>query len=281
MKGIIALDIDGTITNHHTHLQLEVRTFLKALSEDWFVVFISGRTFTWGYEVLQHLDFPYYLAVHNGAVVFHMPSKEIVLKTLVPVNSLPDIDLLFDDLLDDYILYPESEGQPICFYRPKRFSKGILNYFKGRSETFQEKWIPVEDFKNLPFEDFFALKYFGSFEHSLKVASRLESKNLHAPIIKDPYDVDVYIIQATHCDVTKGSALEHLKSLLLPHGITIAAGDDNNDASMLAFADVKVVMATAPEYLLKIAHVIAPPASEMGIISGLKDAINRVMQNGR
>ncbi len=280
MKGIIALDIDGTITNHHTHLQPEVKTFLKTLSENWFVVFISGRTFTWGYEVLQNLDFPYYLAVHNGAVVFHMPSKEIVLKKLVSINSLPAIDLLFDDLADNYILYPESEGQPICFYRPTMFSKGVLNYLQGRAETFQEKWIPVENFKNLPFDDFFALKYFGSFEHSLKVASRLESQNLHAPIIKDPYDLEIYIIQATHCDVTKGSTLEQLKCLLLPNGITIAAGDDNNDASMLAFADVKVVMATAPESLLKIAHVIAPPASEMGIISGLKAAIKRVTQNG-
>ncbi len=276
MKGIIALDIDGTITVHHTDLPQEVKLFLKGLSENWFIVFITGRTFTWGFDVLQNLDFSYCLAVHNGAIVFQMPSKKIVLKKLVSVDDLPAIDSLFDDLPDDYILYPETEGTPLCYYRPKNFSLGLLSYLKGRSQAFQEMWIPVDDFKNLPFEDFFALKYFGSFEYSQKIADRLEIKKLHAPIIKDPYYKDVYIVQATHRDVSKGSTLEQLKQLLLPNGVTIAAGDDNNDASMLAFADVKVVMATAPDALLQIAHVIAPPASEMGIISGLQSAINRV-----
>ncbi len=274
MRGVIALDIDGTITSHHTQLKNEVKSFLKLISEEWSIVFITGRSFTWGWEILQDLDFSYYLGVHNGAILYRMPSKQIVIKKLLPVSSLSSIDLLFKGMMNDYILYPETEGPTTCFFRPTRFSFQMLEYLKCRSETFQEKWIPFKDLEELPFDDFFALKYFGSLESVEVLAMRLENQQLHAPIIKDPYDLNVYIIQATHYDVSKGSTFMYLKELLHPDGTTIAAGDDNNDASMLALADIKVVMATAPESLLKMAHVIAPPATEMGIISGLTNAIN-------
>lgn len=279
MRGIIALDIDGTITNHHTQLQPEVKSFLKFLAEEWLLVFITGRAFTWAYEILREIDFPYYLAVHNGAIVFQMPAKTIVTKKLIDVSRLPSIDLLFADQLNDYILYPENEGSTVCYFRPDRFTSEVLTYLKRRSENFFEKWIPLPDFEHLPFDDFFALKYFGSLVESEKIAGLLEKQHLHAPIIKDPFDLNVHIIQATHREVSKGSTLLQLKTLLLPDGISIAAGDDNNDATMLDAADIKVVMATAPNSLLQIAHVIAPPAKEMGIISGLKKAINLVVPN--
>jgi hydroxymethylpyrimidine pyrophosphatase-like HAD family hydrolase len=59
-------------------------------------------------------------------------------------------------------------------------------------------------------------------------------------------------------------------------GKVIAAGDDYNDESMLKVADVKVVMATAPQDLLLKADVVAPAASEEGIIAGLEAAIAHV-----
>jgi hydroxymethylpyrimidine pyrophosphatase-like HAD family hydrolase len=54
----------------------------------------------------------------------------------------------------------------------------------------------------------------------------------------------------------------------------IAAGDDNNDVSMFLAADICIAMASAPEHLRNAADIIAPKASEMGIIQGLQQAIN-------
>lgn len=274
MKGIIALDIDGTITANHHHLEKEVATFLKSLVEQqWFLVFITGRTFAWGYEVLDELDFPYYFAVHNGATIFEMPTRKIISRQLISKSILPQVDAIFLNQRDDYTLYTDEGERPICYYRPDRYSSEMLTYLEKRYQKLNEAWIPVETFNGLPFSEFSALKYFGSKKEAEWVSKELENLDLHAPIIKDPFDPNVYIIQATHENVTKGSALLHLKSHLAITGPVIAAGDDNNDATMLAKADIRVVMATAPETLLKEAHVIAPPAKENGIIQGLTEAL--------
>ena len=45
MKGIIALDIDGTITVEHHSIEPEVVRYLSGLAaEGWKMIFITGRT---------------------------------------------------------------------------------------------------------------------------------------------------------------------------------------------------------------------------------------------
>ena len=66
---------------------------------------------------------------------------------------------------------------------------------------------------------------------------------------------------------------KELIALTKERGKVIAAGDDYNDEPMLEAADIKVVMATAPADLLSKADIIAPAASEDGIICGLEAAI--------
>ena len=101
--------------------------------------------------------------------------------------------------------------------------------------------------------------------------------HLHAPLNRDPFNPDYYVIQATHPKATKGEVLKDFIQINQIRGPLIAAeGDDNNDLSMLKIADIKVVMANAPEELLKLADVIAPPANHDGIVQGLRQAIERI-----
>ena len=57
----------------------------------------------------------------------------------------------------------------------------------------------------------------------------------------------------------------------------IAAGDDENDISLLEAADVKIAMSHAPEKLQEIAQFIAPPTRDLGIIT----ALQMVLKNDR
>lgn len=275
MKGMIALDIDGTITFDHHPLDPEVISFFNVLSKDgWIFVFITGRTFLWGHEVLRKLNFPYYVAVHNGAAIFEMPLKRLVAKKYLGVSDLGRVESIFKGRKTDYIIYTETENGPRCYYRPSRMPLDLQNYLNERAKVFKEEWISLDSYEDLPIAEFPALKYFGLKQEAELMALEFERLDMHAPSIRDPFNTDYYIIQATHSAVSKGHALRQLKSRLkVPEGKVIAAGDDNNDATMLATADIRVVMATAPEYLLKEAHVIAPPAHLKGIISGIKSAI--------
>lgn len=276
MKGIIALDIDGTITAHHQGLNSEVLKFLQQIvAEGWILYFITGRTFLWGFEVLQNLNCPYYFAIHNGVTIYEMPSGKILFRKLLNASCLADVDSFFADYTSDYIIYTETLNGSLCYFRPDRLQESDLNYLAKRSKCMNEKWVPVDSYSDLPVKQFSALKFFGPKNEAEMVSREFQKLNMHAPVIRDPFDPNFYIIQATHQDVSKGQALVQLKGILnIPHALTIAAGDDNNDSSMLAKADISIAMATAPEALLKEAHVIAPPAEEKGIIKGLEKAFD-------
>jgi len=276
MKGLIALDIDGTITADHNDLAPDVATFLEKLSLDgWLLMFITGRPFLWGYEVLQHLHFPYYFAVQNGAIILQMPSKKTVLKKYLDQSVLPAMDLICADEDSDYVIYTGFENDDICYYRPQKFAPELLKYVQNRFTVLKEKWIPLDSYDKLPVKEFASVKCFGNEKSAKRICDKIEKMiGLHAPLNKDPFDrTPMYVVQATHQEVSKGYALLDMKKLLNYQGVTIAAGDDNNDRSMLKVADIRVVMSTAPKDMLETAHVIAPPATEKGIIKGLQQAI--------
>lgn len=123
-------------------------------------------------------------------------------------------------------------------------------------------------------KEFPSLKCFGFHSSAVDLARKIETQlGLHVPLIRDPFDESYYVVQATHPQISKGQALKDFVQLNKNGGKIIAAGDDYNDRSMFAVADIAVVMATAPQEMLMEADIIAPPASEEGIIVGLEAAI--------
>jgi hydroxymethylpyrimidine pyrophosphatase-like HAD family hydrolase len=152
-----------------------------------------------------------------------------------------------------------------------------LSYVNQRTASLKECWHPVSSYANLAISEFPSIKCFGNESSAFRISESIRlSLGLCASPIRDPYDENYFVIQATHPKICKGQALKDLSTLLGGLGKLIAAGDDLNDISMLASADIKIVMATAPSEMLKMADIVAPPASEEGIISGLKQALENV-----
>lgn len=278
-KGIIALDIDGTITSDAHQLHPEVIKFFTSLAEaKWEFIFITGRPFQWGYHTLYDLPFSYALSVQNGALTLEMPSREILNKQYLTPAIFPAIEKICSQEETDFVVYLGWEYNDWCYYRPHRFQPSLLEYVNQRSAFLKEKWHPVNDFSGLPANAFASLKCFSnSQEQAMRLSKQIESETeLHAPVNRDPYDPSYFVIQLTHPEATKGQALKHFVQCFPNQVPIIAAGDDYNDVTMLKIANTKVVMNTAPEDLKAMADVVAPPASENGIIAGLKQAIERI-----
>jgi hydroxymethylpyrimidine pyrophosphatase-like HAD family hydrolase len=72
---------------------------------------------------------------------------------------------------------------------------------------------------------------------------------------------------------SKGQSLNQAIAKFGKRGTVIAAGDDENDISLLKAADIRIAMAHAQESLTSIAHIIAPPTQENGIITALQSAL--------
>lgn len=274
-RGIIALDIDGTLTAAINFIHPDVVSYLDSLvCEGWKLMFITGRPFAWGYKVLQHLSVPYIFAVQNGALILEMPSCKVLDRRYLTVKELPFMASLCQEERTDFVVYAGFDNQDWCYFRPTHFQPELLEYMERRTRTLQEKWQALSSFKDLPVTSFSSFKCFATEEPAKRLSQRIEKElKLHAPPNRDPFDPHYFVIQVTHPEATKGLALHHYKNLLNLPGQIIAAGDDYNDLTMLQEADIAIVMASAPSDLQALAHIIAPPATANGIIQGLQQAI--------
>lgn len=280
-KGVIALDIDGTLTANTHELEPEVVNALSDLAkEGWVFIFLTGRPFHWGFQTLQALPFSYALAVQNGALLIEMPSQKILIRKYLTTSILPLMEAIAQEQKTDFVIYSGLENEDRCYYRPDRLPSSILPYVLQRTAYLGEKWEAVETFSQLPVSRFSSIKFFASEKQALILSEKIENQlGLHAPPNRDPFNPDYFVIQATHADATKGYLLKEFIQLLEVKGPIIAAGDDQNDRSMLQVAHVKIVMANAPADLLSMADIIAPPASQQGIVKGLAEAVARYRGN--
>ena len=274
MKGTIALDIDGTLTDN-LHLPANVIAYLKTLADNgWRLVFITGRTFKSGYPYLKGLPFVYYLAVQNGAIILEMPGKRILSKKYLDRSIIQGMDNICKGESSDFVVYSGFENEDQCYFRPQNFSEELLGYLNQRIHSYQEIWHPLNSYDEMMLDNFPSFKCFGLYSSASLLSKKIESElGLHAPLIRDPFSPGYYVVQATHREINKGFALKELIASTGERGKVIAAGDDYNDEPMLEAADIKIVMSTAPDDLLKKADIIAPAASEEGIICGLEAAI--------
>jgi len=95
--------------------------------------------------------------------------------------------------------------------------------------------------------------------------------------VLDPFVKGVHLLLVTDRLASKGASLTELTHSYGRGEKVIVAGDDLNDRSLFAVADVKIAMAHAPASLQAEADLIAPPTAQFGII----DALNKALHHGR
>lgn len=275
MNHLITLDIDGTTVETGRPIPIEVVDYLTDLvAKGWLLAFITGRSFQLAQQLLHPFKCPYFLAVQNGAILLEMPQARIINKRYLANEIIPQMEALCESEPTDFVIYAGYEHQDLCYYRPHKFETGLLEYLKGRTIICNETWIPVKHFDEQIPLSFASVKCFGSEESAQVIAEKIEQQlKLHIPVIRDPFNSAYYVAQATHPTVNKGAAILDLKQYLDHKGIVIAAGDDYNDLSLFENADISIVMQTAPKEIWQYADIVAPAASENGIIEGLQRAI--------
>ncbi len=273
--GWIALDLDGTITDHTHHAPKEVVQFLHDLQQQgWEIVFITGRTFSFAWHIVQAFDFPYYLSVQNGADIILMPEKQLVARHYLDERILPVLEEAYLGKEEDFLVYAGFENGDFCYYRPERFSPVFSDHIRRKIMPLSpEPWQSRKDFhfgKNFSFP---LAKCLGNRDSMFAVNKTLhEYSECSATLIRDPLGDNIYLILVTAKLATKGNALKTIQQVTGKKGKTIAAGDDLNDISMLQVADVKIVIETAPAEMHSMASIIAKHGKQHGIIDALKQA---------
>jgi Cof subfamily protein (haloacid dehalogenase superfamily) len=272
--GWIALDIDGTITDDTHHAPPDVIEFLHSLEKKgWELIFITGRTFSYGYRVVKEFDFPFYLAVQNGADILYMPHKELIARHYLDKLVIPILESSYRGEKQDFIVYSGYERGDFCFYRPERFDSAYIEHLHKFMVLSPEPWRAV---KNFDFDDtlsFPLAKCLGTKEAMQRIDGLLQTvPGVSSTLIRDPLEEGIYLILVTAEQATKGNALQTVMEVIGDGGPVIAAGDDLNDISMLQNADVKIVMSSAPAEMHSMATILASHGKQHGIIDALTQA---------
>lgn len=277
-KGVIAFDIDGTLTHQLDWIDPRVVEMLHGLGErGWDIALFTGRIYSFARKILDHLTFDYILSVQNGADIIQMQEKTCLRRNYLSKEILPVIEEAYEGQEGDFIIYAGIDRGDFCYYRPERFSEKMRKYLKILEGLGSTPWQPSD----FVFEDgisFPLIKCFGDKAAMSALYKKLKkSKEVEVSMIHDPIDPTLYLNLVTHPEANKGKAVHYLHETRSP-GIIIAAGDDQNDLSMLQEADIAIAMGGAPEELLAQADIHATSAEQLGIIEAVEEAICRAMR---
>lgn len=274
MTTAFAFDIDGTLTHRHDWIDPRVKEKLRSLVEQGYpVALVTGRVFSYANLVLRHLDFPYLLAVQNGADLIEMPSKKPLRRHYLDGSIVAEIDRAYEGQEEDFIIYSGIDRGDFCFYRPNRFSKKMQKYLDILKTLGAAPW-QESDF-HFEKEAFPLIKCFGSHENMAKLQKQLkQNPHIETSMIHDPIEPSQYLNMITHPKAHKGSVIQYLRSHFNATTF-VAAGDDYNDLNMLKEADIAIAIESAPADLLAIADIKAKRPKECGIVEAIEEALNR------
>ncbi|MBP9841953.1 MAG: HAD family phosphatase [Simkaniaceae bacterium] len=238
----IALDIDGTMTDASHTIPDDLVAYLHELyDKGWEILFVTGRPFSYAYREIKKFNFPYILAVQNGADIIEMPSG----RRLHSIHIEGDIFTKLDKHTQSYIVYGGMDLGDLCYYRPQNFDDEYLRYFTLVEKFSDRPWKVVEDFCQVNRTPL--IKCFGYLN---EINFSLEGYN--STIIRDPGRPEYHLNLITHQLATKGHAVD----LILKKRPLIAAGDDVNDISMLMKADIAIVKSHAPEHMHALGDIV-------------------------
>ena len=250
MKKILFTDLDGTLLNNRSQIDEEMKQALKDMtSKGHYLVLSSGRPLDSILEVkrLAEIDFPnVYIIASNGAVIFNCDKEEIVHEIRVSYEDVTNVwnfakeqNAHVQTYTDDSII-TALEDEEIAFYRQRIHLPLIL------SDT------PLEILKQPPHK----LLFIDLHDHNrlAGIQSMLEAaygKRLQT-VFSNPYYLEVFAKEAG-----KGNSLKYLCDYLnIPITISYAAGDAENDLSMLQAAGCAIVMCNGTGELKKHADII-------------------------
>ncbi len=273
MKGLIALDIDGTITGREKLIPLSVTAYLKELhASGWTIGLITGRSYRFASKIIN-FSFPYILATQNGANIFQMPEEKKIAEHYLDNSILPILDEIYQKIPESYLVYSNYERGDICYYREYDFSKEGIAYINLLKEINSYPWKVFSTIDSLEIREFPLVKCFGNKENMLRVQQELKGKDISSSVIRDPIDPFKHLCLITSKEADKGKTVKWLQWLTQVESPVITAGNDMNDVPLLEAATIAISFEGSPLELLQHADIIVPHNNGEGIIEGLKKAI--------
>ena len=264
MKKILFTDLDGTLLNNASQISGEMKKALNTMtSQGHYLVLSSGRPLDSILEVknLAKIHYPnVYIIANNGSIIYQCDTKQIIKEHRI---SLKDVQKVWNLAKEHQIhvqTYTENEiisaveDEEIQYYR-RRIHLPLILCDDPLSILKQ----PPHKMLLIDLHDHDRIAKFQSLLES-EFSSRLQT------VFSNPYYLEVF-----SKDAGKGNGLRYLCHYLnIPVTDSIAAGDAQNDVSMLEAAGLSVAMCNGDDFIKQQADVVTVRSNEE---CGLADII--------
>jgi len=275
-KGIIALDLDGTLlTTEKSLSKVNKETLAQAAADGWAIVPTTGRFYGAIPQIVRELPFVRYAITVNGAEVADLESKKTVYKAEIPYKQVIEIMEFLDDYPLIYDIYQGGEAFMTAGMKEKiDVMTDDVHYRKMLKELRQ----PVDDLKA------FIAQRKQDVQKTQFVTYDAEIHRQLMQILPQKFSDIVLTVTAknnieiNNTKANKGEALWALADYLgVPRENTIAFGDALNDMAMIKASGTGVAMANACEEIKAAADFITLSNDEDGVAYGVnKFCLNKV-----
>ena len=259
---LIALDIDGTLTNSRKEISPRTRyALLEAQAQGKKIILASGRHPVGVYPIARDLrldSYGGYIMSFNGGKIIECATDKTIVTKLFPREFLPDIVNVLKDSNITIITWDDRR----IFADSKR-----NDYTDIEQDVLKTEMIVVEDFvSEIKFEI-----------NKILLAGEPDELDEYQKILAKRYDglLEVYksapyFLELMPLGVSKGSMLPLLLDKL---GVTreelVAFGDNYNDMTMIGYAGLGVAMANGEAEVKKIANYVCESNDDDGIAETL------------
>ncbi len=255
-KKLIALDIDGTLTEKFSHtIPPSTIEIIKKAKEYAYITLVTGRMFSSSILPALILDVDIPMIAYQGAFVVNPKTGEILSKLLLPSELAREIVRFVIDRGFDINIFSES-----TVYTVKDNTK-TRNY----SANFKVSFYVRRDILNI-------MKQKNINPAKLQIIDTVERiKELEKEILNDFPQIGILksfanFLEIVNKNVSKSKALELiLNRYKIKRENLIAVGDSYNDIDMIEYAGIGIAMGDAPDELKNVADFVAPPISEKGV----------------
>lgn len=256
---VIALDLDGTLTNSSKEIPKKtLDSLIKVQEMGVKVVLASGRPTAGMVKLANQLKldkFGSYVLSYNGARITDWKTKKIIYQKTLPQNVLPD--LLEHAVSSKVGIVTYEDSNVIAGTEPNKYMKLEAN-INGIDINYVENFVDYVDFP--------VNKCLMAGEHNilLPILDSLKSKYFSQLSI---YFSEPYFLEIMPQNVDKANSLSILlDSLGLSKEQLICCGDGYNDISMIEFAGLGVAMENANDTVKKAADYITLSNDNEGIL---------------
>ncbi len=261
---IIALDIDGTLTNSKKEITAPTLNALKELQKQGKKVALASGRPTPGLKncanLLELQKYGGYLLAFNGAKIINYQTKEAIFNQTLPIDIIPK---LYDFAVEHNVGIITYEGDGVIA------GNGVDKYIELEARINGIPVTAIDNFREYVTFPVNKCLMTGDGDYLAEVEKLLIKEYGQLLSI---YRSEAFFLEIMPQNVDKANSLSHLlKALGLNREQLIACGDGYNDISMIQYAGLGVAMENAKDEVKKAADYITLDNDSDGVLKVINE----------